>query len=143
MCGCGGQQWWQRELAQAHLSLKGIHLLRCMQLCALHISHTYTHLWPSPLRNAQPTPWASLTARTTGNAAFPSRSHAPLPLPPPQPTAYALGFLDCQDISARCMLTIFQFFATKTDASVLRMLNGSPAGECLRECQLVEVMQWK
>lgn len=26
------------------------------------------------------------------------------------------------------MLTIFQFFATKTDASVLRMLNGSPAG---------------
>lgn len=25
------------------------------------------------------------------------------------------------------MLTIFQFFATKTDASVLRMLNGSPA----------------
>lgn len=32
--------------------------------------------------------------------------------------AYALGFLDCKDISARCMLTIFQFFATKTDASV-------------------------
>lgn len=28
--------------------------------------------------------------------------------------AYALGFLDCNDISARCMLTIFQFFATKT-----------------------------
>lgn len=22
--------------------------------------------------------------------------------------AYALGFLDCKDISARCMLTIFQ-----------------------------------
>ncbi len=49
------------------------------------------------------------------------------------PIAYALGFLDCQDISARCMLTIFQFFATKTDASVLRMLNGSPAG-ALRFC---------
>lgn len=32
------------------------------------------------------------------------------------PIAYALGFLDCKDISARCMLTIFQFFATKTDA---------------------------
>ena len=42
------------------------------------------------------------------------------------PIAYALGFLDCEDISARCMLTIFQFFATKTDASVLRMLAGSP-----------------
>lgn len=43
------------------------------------------------------------------------------------PIAYALGFIDCKDISARCMLTIFQFFATKTDASALRMLNGSPA----------------
>jgi hypothetical protein len=30
------------------------------------------------------------------------------------------------------MLTIFQFFATKTDASVLRMLNGSPAGASFR-----------
>ncbi|KAL6775934.1 ZDS1 [Auxenochlorella protothecoides x Auxenochlorella symbiontica] len=48
------------------------------------------------------------------------------------PIAYALGFLDCEDISARCMLTIFQFFATKTDASVLRMLNGSPADRLLR-----------
>jgi hypothetical protein len=28
--------------------------------------------------------------------------------------AYALGFLNCDDISARCMLSIFQFFATKT-----------------------------
>ena len=46
--------------------------------------------------------------------------------------AYALGFLDCEDISARCMLTIFQFFATKTDASVLRMLNGSPAERLLK-----------
>lgn len=43
------------------------------------------------------------------------------------PIAYALGFLNCDQISARCMLTIFQFFATKTDASVLRMLNGAPA----------------
>lgn len=42
------------------------------------------------------------------------------------PIAYALGFLDCKDISARCMLSIFHFFATKTDASKLRMLNGSP-----------------
>ena len=48
------------------------------------------------------------------------------------PIAYALGFLDCEDISARCMLTIFQFFATKTDASVLRMLNGSPAERLLK-----------
>lgn len=47
------------------------------------------------------------------------------------PIAYALGFLDCKDISARCMLTIFMFFATKTDASVLRMLNGSPAERLL------------
>lgn len=47
------------------------------------------------------------------------------------PIAYALGFLDCEDISARCMLSIFQFFATKTDASALRMLNGSPADRLL------------
>ena len=46
--------------------------------------------------------------------------------------AYALGFLDCENISARCMLSIFQFFATKTDASRLRMLNGSPADRLLR-----------
>ena len=45
--------------------------------------------------------------------------------------AYALGFLSCDDISARCMLSIFQFFATKTDASRLRMLNGSPAERLL------------
>jgi zeta-carotene desaturase len=42
------------------------------------------------------------------------------------PIAYALGFIDAENISARCMLTIFQFFATKTEASVLRMLEGSP-----------------
>ncbi|EFN50960.1 hypothetical protein CHLNCDRAFT_141585 [Chlorella variabilis] len=48
------------------------------------------------------------------------------------PIAYALGFLNCDDISARCMLSIFQFFATKTDASALRMLNGSPAERLLR-----------
>ncbi|KAK9824324.1 hypothetical protein WJX72_009469 [[Myrmecia] bisecta] len=48
------------------------------------------------------------------------------------PIAYALGFLDCNDISARCMLSIFQFFATKTDASRLRMLNGSPAERLLK-----------
>lgn len=40
--------------------------------------------------------------------------------------AYGLGFIDCEHISARCMLTIFLFFATKTEASVLRMLEGSP-----------------
>jgi zeta-carotene desaturase len=43
------------------------------------------------------------------------------------PIAYALGFIDTESISARCMLTIFQFFAAKTEASVLRMLEGSPA----------------
>ncbi|MBD2249750.1 9,9'-di-cis-zeta-carotene desaturase [Nostoc parmelioides] len=42
------------------------------------------------------------------------------------PIAYALGFIDCENISARCMLTIFQFFAVRSEASVLRMLEGSP-----------------
>ncbi|MDH6060698.1 9,9'-di-cis-zeta-carotene desaturase [Chrysosporum bergii ANA360D] len=42
------------------------------------------------------------------------------------PIAYALGFIDCEHISARCMLTIFQFFASKTEASIMRMLEGSP-----------------
>ncbi|MBW4522674.1 MAG: 9,9'-di-cis-zeta-carotene desaturase [Scytolyngbya sp. HA4215-MV1] len=42
------------------------------------------------------------------------------------PIAYALGFIDTEQISARCMLTIFQFFAAKTEASILRMLKGSP-----------------
>lgn len=42
------------------------------------------------------------------------------------PIAYALGFLDCDHISARCMLTIFMLFAIRTEASVLRMLEGSP-----------------
>jgi zeta-carotene desaturase len=42
------------------------------------------------------------------------------------PIAYALGFIDTENISARCMLTIFLFFAVKSEASVLRMLEGSP-----------------
>jgi zeta-carotene desaturase len=42
------------------------------------------------------------------------------------PIAYALGFIDCENISARCMLTIFQLFASRTEASKLRMLEGSP-----------------
>lgn len=42
------------------------------------------------------------------------------------PIAYALGFIDCENISARCMLTIFQMFAARSEASVLRMLKGSP-----------------
>ena len=46
------------------------------------------------------------------------------------PIAYALGFIDCNDISARCMLTIFQFFATKTDVSVLRMPGGLQTTGC-------------
>lgn len=48
------------------------------------------------------------------------------------PIAYALGFIDTENISARCMLTIFQFFAARTEASVLRMLAGSPH-ECLHQ----------
>ena len=43
------------------------------------------------------------------------------------PIALALGFIDTEQISARCMLTIFLMFATKTDASRLNMLAGSPA----------------
>jgi zeta-carotene desaturase len=43
------------------------------------------------------------------------------------PIAYALGFIDTENISARCMLTIFQMFATKTEASKLNMLEGSPS----------------
>lgn len=46
------------------------------------------------------------------------------------PIAYALGFIDTENISARCMLTIFQMFAAKTEASKLNMLKGSP-GEYL------------
>lgn len=42
------------------------------------------------------------------------------------PIAYALGFIDTENISARCMLTIFQMFAAKTEASKLNMLAGSP-----------------
>jgi zeta-carotene desaturase len=42
------------------------------------------------------------------------------------PIAYALGFIDTEQISARCMLTIFQMFAAKTLASQLNMLEGSP-----------------
>ncbi|BAZ19677.1 amine oxidase [Kalymmatonema gypsitolerans NIES-4073] len=43
------------------------------------------------------------------------------------PIAYALGFIDCEHISARCMLTVFQLFAVRTEASKLRMLEGSPS----------------
>lgn len=43
------------------------------------------------------------------------------------PIALALGFLDTENISARCMLTIFMMFAAKTEASRLNMLAGSPA----------------
>ncbi|KAH9688101.1 Zeta-carotene desaturase /chromoplastic [Citrus sinensis] len=42
------------------------------------------------------------------------------------PVVYALGFIDCDNISARCMLTIFALFAAKTEASLLLMLKGSP-----------------
>lgn len=42
------------------------------------------------------------------------------------PIALALGFIDTENISARCMLTIFQLFAVRTEASRLRMLKGSP-----------------
>lgn len=43
------------------------------------------------------------------------------------PIALALGFIDTENISARCMLTIFMMFASKTEASRLNLLAGSPA----------------
>lgn len=43
------------------------------------------------------------------------------------PIALALGFINTEEISARCMLTIFMMFAAKTEASKLNMLAGSPA----------------
>jgi zeta-carotene desaturase len=42
------------------------------------------------------------------------------------PIALALGFIDTENISARCMLTIFVLFATRTEASKMQMLKGSP-----------------
>jgi zeta-carotene desaturase len=42
------------------------------------------------------------------------------------PIALALGFIDTEQISARCMLTIFMMFAARTEASRLHMLKGSP-----------------
>ena len=39
------------------------------------------------------------------------------------PIAYALGFIDCDNISARCMLTIFQLFAIRSEASVRKRAN--------------------
>ncbi|MCS7291655.1 MAG: 9,9'-di-cis-zeta-carotene desaturase [Gloeomargarita sp. SKYBB_i_bin120] len=42
------------------------------------------------------------------------------------PIALALGFIDTEQISARCMLTIFLMFAARTEASRLNMLKGSP-----------------
>jgi len=42
------------------------------------------------------------------------------------PISYALGFIDCGAMSARCMLTIFLMFASKTEASKLNLLKGSP-----------------
>ncbi len=42
------------------------------------------------------------------------------------PIAYALGFINCEAISARCMLTIFMMFAARTEASKLNLLKGSP-----------------
>ncbi|AFY60579.1 9,9'-di-cis-zeta-carotene desaturase [Synechococcus sp. PCC 6312] len=48
------------------------------------------------------------------------------------PIAYALGFIGVEEMSARCMLTIFQMFAAKTEASKLNMLKGSPDNYLLK-----------
>nr|UOL49155.1 zeta-carotene desaturase [Chelidonium majus] len=42
------------------------------------------------------------------------------------PVSYALGFINSDNMSARCMLTILTLIATKTEASLLHMLKGSP-----------------
>jgi zeta-carotene desaturase len=42
------------------------------------------------------------------------------------PISYALGFIDAENMSARCLLTIFLMFAAKTKASRMNMLKGSP-----------------
>jgi len=57
------------------------------------------------------------------------------------PIAYALGFIDTENISARCMLTIFQMFAARSEASVLRMLEGSPHEYLLKP--IVEYLEAK
>ncbi len=57
------------------------------------------------------------------------------------PIALALGFLDTENISARCMLTIFLMFATKTEASQLNLLAGSPAEYLLKP--IVDYLQAK
>lgn len=57
------------------------------------------------------------------------------------PIALALGFIDTENISARCMLTIFMMFAAKTEASRLNMLCGSP-GEYLSK-PIVEYIESK
>jgi zeta-carotene desaturase len=57
------------------------------------------------------------------------------------PIALALGFLDTEHISARCMLTIFLMFATKTEASQLNLLAGSPAEYLLKP--IVDYLQAK
>lgn len=53
------------------------------------------------------------------------------------PIAYALGFIDTENISARCMLTIFQMFAAKTEASKLNMLAGSPHRFCTNRSWII------
>lgn len=55
--------------------------------------------------------------------------------------AYALGFLDCNDISARCMLTIFQFFATKTGTGTGGKKENPVLGVSWRGVGLV-VLRW-
>ena len=57
------------------------------------------------------------------------------------PIALALGFIDTENISARCMLTIFMMFASKTEASRLNLLAGSP-GEYLNK-PIVDYIQAK
>ncbi|MGV0023420.1 9,9'-di-cis-zeta-carotene desaturase [Phormidesmis priestleyi] len=57
------------------------------------------------------------------------------------PIALALGFIDTEEISARCMLTIFMMFASKTEASRLNLLAGSPGEYLLKP--IVDYIQSK
>ena len=118
------------------------HFLAARPLCSSISlgSRNHTQTWqalkqslccsPKPvglLPHADIRPQSHSTQACARDSPSPSRSHNTHGA-----AAYALGFLDCDNISARCMLSIFQFFATKTDASVLRMLSGSPAERLLK-----------
>ena len=110
-------------------------------------AHTHTLLLP---HRAQPTPWASSTARTFPPAAcFPSSRRvecgrvggcvvvcvhvcAHLPCARVFCARTSVGTTPPHTLALPTPPPLPQFFATKTDASALRMLNGSPAERLLK-----------